>query len=250
MDRKLDNSIKKAINIVTDAAARISNGISPSLDGKTQLPEHESKSIIKEFGIETTNPVLTQTVDEAVEAANFIGYPVVLKVVSPSIIHKSDAAGVEVNIPDSDTLRTSFNKMLNAITLGFPGVEITGFLVERMAEPSTEVIIGAVRDPQFGPTVMFGLGGIFVEVVKDVSLCLAPVNEKEAREMISEIKAYPLLTGFRGSKPLDISSIAKAILSISQIITTIPQIMEIDLNPLFVYPEGIIAVDARIIIEV
>lgn len=245
----MTESIEKAHKIIADSLSELANKNITGNDDKVQLAEHHSKALLKAFNITTTDPVLTQTVDEALKAADEIGFPVVLKIVSPTIIHKSDTGGVAVNIKNRETLEKSFNNILNTIKTTNPQAEITGILVEKMAAQSTEIIIGAMRDAQFGPTVMFGLGGIFVEVVKDVSFRLAPVTADEALEMIKEIKAYPVLTGFRGSKPLDISAIAKTIQTVSQIITSLNQIIEIDLNPALVYPEGIIVVDARIIVD-
>lgn len=212
------------------------------------LPEPQAKALLNAFGIPTPESVLARTVKDALKAAESIGFPVVLKVVSPEIIHKSDVGGVMVGIKDVESLKAGYSKLLDDIKANVPGAKITGVLVEKMAPSSTEVIIGALRDPQFGPAVMFGLGGIFVEAIKDVSFRLAPVNEKESLEMIKEIKAYPLLNGFRGSPRLDVYTTAKTLLSVSKIISEIEQIKEIDLNPVLVYPKGIMVVDARVIL--
>jgi acetyl-CoA synthetase (ADP-forming) len=211
-------------------------------------PPLEAKELLNDYGIPTPESVLTNTVNDALKAAESIGFPVVLKIVSPEIIHKSDVGGVKVGIKNAESLKTSYNKLLADIKANVPRAKITGVLVEKMAPSSTEVIIGALRDPQFGPAVMFGLGGIFVEAIEDVSFRLAPVNEKESLEMIKEIKAFPLLNGFRGSPRLDIYTTAKTLLAVSKIISEIEQIKEIDLNPVLVYPKGIMVVDARVIL--
>ncbi len=240
----MKDSLKEALKIVGAGLALPKKRAQQA----APLPEPQAKALLNAYGIPTPESVLAHTVKDALKAAESIGYPVVLKVVSPEIIHKSDVGGVKVGIKDVESLRAGYNKLLDDIRANVPGAKITGVLVEKMAPPSTEVIIGALRDPQFGPAVMFGLGGIFVEAIKDVSFRLAPVNEKESLDMIKEIKAYPLLNGFRGSPRLDVYTTAKTLLTVSKIISEIEQIKEIDLNPVLVYPEGIMVVDARVIL--
>lgn len=235
----MKDPLKEALKIV---GARLSASGGP-------LPEPQAKALLKAFGIRVPESALSNNIKDAQAAAESIGYPVVLKIVSPDIIHKTDVGGVKVGIKDAETLNVAYNELLSTIKTKAPRAKITGVLVEKMAPAATEVIIGALRDPQFGPAVMFGLGGIFVEAIKDVSFRLAPVNEKEALEMIKATKGYPLLNGFRGSPPLDVYSTAKTILTISKIITQIEQITEIDLNPVLVYTDRILVVDARIILE-
>ncbi|MGR3310488.1 MAG: acetate--CoA ligase family protein, partial [Candidatus Brocadiales bacterium] len=243
----LKDPLKKALKIVTEAAPVRQRRRGGAIK-ETALLEPRAKALLGVYGIPTPESVLTRTVKDALKAAESIGFPVVLKVVSPEIIHKSDVGGVKVGINDVESLKASYSRLFADIRSNVPKAKITGVLVEKMAPPSTEVIIGALRDPQFGPAVMFGLGGIFVEVIKDVSFRLAPVNEKESLEMMKEIKAYPLLTGFRGSPRLDVYTTAKTLLTVSKIISEIEQIKEIDLNPVLVYPKGIMVVDARIIL--
>ncbi|HHT9124773.1 MAG TPA: acetate--CoA ligase family protein [Candidatus Brocadiia bacterium] len=238
---------EKAKRLKGKKAERL-KGTSLPLNLFTSSPLVAAKALLKAYGIPTPESVLTHTIKDAVKAAKSIGFPIVLKIVSSEIIHKSDVGGVKVGIKDVESLKTSYNKLLDNVKANVPKAKITGVLVEKMAHPSIEVIIGALRDPQFGPAVMFGLGGIFVEAIKDVSFRLAPVNEKEALEMIKEIKAYPLLNGFRGSPRLDVYTTAKTLLTVSRIISEIEQIKEIDLNPVLVYPEGIMVVDARVIL--
>jgi acyl-CoA synthetase (NDP forming) len=186
---------------------------------------------------------------DAVRFANKIGYPVVLKIVSPEVIHKSDVGGVEVDLKGDNEVRCGYRRIITNVKKNDPEARIVGIIVQEMAPPSTEVIVGAIKDPQFGPVVMFGLGGIFVEVLKDVAFRVVPFTEDEASDMISEIKAYPILKGYRNTPPADTKTIANILLNASRLMTDYPLIKEIDLNPILVYQKGAKAVDARIIIE-
>jgi acetyl-CoA synthetase (ADP-forming) len=220
-----------------------------SKTGRKYLLETEAKTVCMEYKIPVTNFRLSKSDDESVKFAEEIGYPVVLKIVSPDIIHKSDVGGVMVNLRSSTDVRNAYKQIINNVKKHKPKAKIVGIMVQEMAPPSTEVIVGAVKDPQFGPAVMFGLGGIFVEVLKDVAFRVVPFTEDEAREMISEIKAYPILKGYRNTPAADIKAITNILLSVSRLITDYPAIKEIDLNPVLVYHEGAKAVDARIVIE-
>ena len=177
-----------------------------------------------------------------------MGYPVVLKIVSPNILHKTDVGGIKVGIEDEKELEESYDDILFSVKKYMPDANISGILVQEMVKDKKETIIGISEDPQFGPMIMFGLGGIYVEVLKDVSFRIAPISEKIAREMIGEIKTIKLLKGTRGEKPSDIESIIDVLLRMSQLVTDFPEIMEMDINPLFVKKrgEGSIAGDARI----
>jgi len=186
---------------------------------------------------------------EAVKFAEKIGYPVVLKIVSPDILHKSDVGGVIVNLKDAKEVRNAYKQILQNVKKHKAKAKITGILVQEMAPPSTEVIVGAIKDSQFGPSIMFGLGGIFVEVLKDVTFRVAPITEDEAREMITEVKAYPLLKGYRNQPPVDIDAIVKILLNTSKLVMEHQEIKELDLNPIMVYEKGAKTVDARIILE-
>ena len=216
---------------------------------RKSLLETEAKIVCREYGIPVTRFELTKTEAEAAKSANAIGYPIVLKIVSPDILHKSDVGGVEVGLKNEKEVRQGYRRILDNVKKNNSEARIIGVLVQEMAPPSTEVIVGAVKDPQFGPAVMFGLGGIFVEVLKDVAFRVVPFTEDEAREMISEIKAYPILKGYRNTPAADIKAITNILLSVSRLITDYPAIKEIDLNPVLVYHEGAKAVDARIVIE-
>jgi acyl-CoA synthetase (NDP forming) len=212
------------------------------------LLEHEAKTLCGLYGMPVTKITVARTEDEAVEAAEETGYPIVLKIVSPQVLHKSDAGGVLVNIGDAESIREGYKKILSNVKAHVPDAEITGILVQEMAPNGTEVIIGSTRDPTFGPTIMFGLGGIFVEILKDVSFRLAPITRSDAEEMIREIKAYKILEGARGMPPADQEAIAEILLATSRMLMECPEIKELDMNPVLVYEEGARIVDARVIL--
>ncbi len=218
-------------------------------EGRTFLLENESKTIISEYGIPTTVFEVAASPEEAVTKAEKIGYPVVLKILSPDIIHKSDAGGVITNLKNADEVKEAYNKIIENAKKYKPNAKINGVFIQEFAPLGIEIIIGMVKDPQFGPAIMFGLGGIFVEVLKDVSFRVAPLTDKDAEDMIHEIKGYPLLTGIRGQKPADIEALKKTLVGISKLVMDYPQIKELDLNPVFAYPDGVKCIDARIILE-
>lgn len=216
---------------------------------RTFLLETEAKTICSEYGIPVTKFMVAKTAEEAVKFAEKIGYPVVMKIVSPDVIHKFDVGGVMVNLKTSKEVEGAFKKILENVKKHMPKAKILGITVQEMAPESTEVIVGAIKDPQFGQTLMFGLGGIFVEILKDVTFRIAPVSEQEAKEMITEVKAYPLLQGYRGTPPADTDAIKKILLATSKLVMEHPEIKELDLNPVMVYEKGAKTVDARIILE-
>jgi acetyl-CoA synthetase (ADP-forming) len=172
-----------------------------------------------------------------------------LKVVSADVIHKSDAGGVILNVKSADEVADDYSKILSNVKISCPKAEISGILVQKMAPSGIEVIVGAVKDPQFGPTVMFGLGGVFVEVMKDVAFRVAPITEVDASEMVSQLKAYPLLNGYRNMPRADISAITDILLNTSKLVMENSDIKELDLNPVIVYERGASTVDARILLE-
>ena len=218
-------------------------------EGRKFLLETEAKNVCTEYGIPVTKFSVAKNAEEAVKSAEKIGYPVVMKIVSPDVIHKFDVGGVLINLKTAREVESAFKKILENVKKHNPNAKIIGITVQEMAPASTEVIVGAIKDPQFGQTLMFGLGGIFVEILKDVTFRIAPITEQEAREMIIEVKAYPLLQGYRGQPPADIDAIAKILLATSRLIMDYPQIKELDLNPVIVYEKGAKTVDARIILE-
>jgi acetyl-CoA synthetase (ADP-forming) len=218
-------------------------------EGRKNLLETEAKAVCRNYGIPVTKSELATNEREAARLAEKIGFPVVLKILSPDIIHKSDVGGVMVNLKDAKEVRDAYQQIMKNVKNHNAKAKILGILVQEMAPSSTEVIVGAIKDPQFGPALMFGLGGVFVEVLKDVTFRIAPVAADEAREMIGEVKAYPLLKGYRGSPPADIDAIVKIILATSKLVMEHQEVKELDLNPIMVYEKGAKTVDARIILE-
>ena len=216
-------------------------------ENRNFLYEHEAKRLFALYEMPVTEIHVASSEDEAVEAANHIGYPIVLKIVSPQILHKSDAGGVIVGIETDQGIRDSYNKILNNAKAYNADAEITGILVQEMAPNGTEIIIGTTTDPTFGPTIMFGLGGIFVEILKDVSFRVAPIDIIDAKEMIKEIKAYKILEGARGMPPSDQETLANILVKVSEMVMDCPEIKELDMNPILAYPSGARIVDARII---
>ncbi len=214
----------------------------------TILPD-EALGIIESSGISTPDYVMAKTAKEAIEASRTIGFPVVLKIASPDVLHKSDIGGVAVGVGSEEEVEKRYNEIMNTSIKKVPNALIAGILVQKQVPNTIQVIIGGIRDEQFGPAVMFGLGGVFVELFKDVAFRIAPATETEALEMMKEIKGYPILSGYRGMKELAISQITKTIVTISELISNIDEIKEVELNPLFVYEKDTIAVDAKIILE-
>jgi acyl-CoA synthetase (NDP forming) len=212
------------------------------------LYEHEAKMLCSLYGVPITKIEVTKTEDAAVAAANKIGFPIVLKIVSAQVLHKSDAGGVVVGVNDEKGIREGYQKIITNIKKNVPTAVIDGILVQEMAPKGTEIIIGSTVDPTFGPTIMFGLGGIFVEILKDVSFRLAPITKEDAWEMIDEIKAKKMLDGPRGTAKADKETIVNTLLAVSQMLMECPEIKELDMNPLLVYEKGARAVDARIIL--
>jgi acyl-CoA synthetase (NDP forming) len=211
------------------------------------LYEHEAKKLFAMYDMPVTKIYVAKTEDEAVKAANDIGYPIVLKIVSPQILHKSDAGGVIVGVNDDQGIRDGYNRIIKNAKNYKSDAEITGILVQEMAPKGTEIIVGSTTDPTFGPTLMFGLGGIFVEILKDVSFRVAPIDIVEAREMVDEIKARKILEGARGMPPVDKDTLADILHKTSKMLMECPEIKELDMNPILAYPDGARVVDARII---
>lgn len=218
-------------------------------EGRKALLETEAKTVCMEYGIPVTRFELAKAETDAVKLAEGIGYPVVLKIVSPDIIHKSDVGGVKIDLKNAQEVGTAYKQILANVKRHSPKVQICGILVQEMAPQSTEIIVGAIKDPQFGPAVMFGLGGVFVEVLKDVTFRIAPITKEEACEMVCEVKAYPLLKGYRNTPKADIDAIVEILLDASRLVMEHPEIKELDLNPIIVYEHGAKTVDARIILE-
>lgn len=210
------------------------------------LLEPEAKEICRRHGIPVKDWRVVKSKADAISASRELGYPVAIKLVSPDVVHKSDVGGVKLDVKDDAGAGLAFEELYNVSET--KGYKFEGVLVERMAQKGVETIVGAKRDPQFGPVIMFGLGGIFVEVFKDVSFRVSPISIDDAKEMITELKAYPILRGTRGRPPSDIDSIAGLLIKVSKIMDEIELVNEIDLNPVIVYEKGFAIVDARIIL--
>jgi acyl-CoA synthetase (NDP forming) len=200
----------------------------------------DAVALLKMYGIEFAEGSISRSVDEALRVAQ---YPVALKVLSDDIVHKSDRGCVKLNVKDAESLRKAYSELMT----NAGNARIDGILVQKMAKPGHELIVGGRRDEQFGPVILFGLGGIFVEVFKDFSLRVCPIDKADAMEMISEIKGYPLLSGYRGEKPVDMEAIIELLLKTSRLLYDNEKIKEMDMNPVIVYEKGYCAVDVRVI---
>ena len=218
-------------------------------EGRTKLLEHEAFQVIKYYGINSPDVVVVRNGEEAKSLADKIGYPVALKIVSPDISHKSDVGGVKLNLRSPEEVGRAVDEMLKTVKTKAPNARLVGVLMYRMAPQGLEVIVGGVRDGIFGPVVMFGLGGIFVEVLKDVSFRVSPIRMEDAMEMLREIKSYKVLEGYRGQPPVNKDAIAEIIVKTSMLLEENPEIESIDLNPVMAYPDSAMAVDARIILK-
>ncbi len=218
-------------------------------EARALLTEVESKELLRQTGINIIETRLATTKEEAIAISQQLGFPVVLKIISPDILHKNDAGGVKLGLKTARQVGKACEEILKSTSKKYPQAKIQGIAVQKMAHPGVEVIIGISKDAQFGPVIMFGLGGIWVEVLKDASFRLVPLTRKDAAEMIREIKGYPLLTGYRGQEPVDIATLEDFLLKISDFAEHNPQVKELDLNPIFAYSDGAVAVDARVILE-
>ena len=214
---------------------------------KRSLLETEAKELLREYGIPVPDFKLIKSEEEIIGLAKEINFPIVMKIVSPDIIHKTDAGGVKINIKDETEARLAYQEIIFQAKKYNKEARIEGVIVYSMVPQETEIIIGMMKDPHFGPVAMFGLGGIFVEVLKDISFRIIPLEEKDAREMITEIRGYEILKGARGNPPRDIQAIKEVLMKVSQLTMENPEINEIDLNPIFVFEKGLQIVDARMI---
>jgi acyl-CoA synthetase (NDP forming) len=217
--------------------------------GRTVLTEVESKQLVAEAGVPVIETKLAKTKAEAVSISKKVGFPVVLKIVSPDIIHKSDIGGVKLGLANATQVGKAFTEIMAAAKKANKKADIQGVSVQKMARPGVEVIMGMSKDAQFGPVLMFGLGGVFVEVLKDVAFRIVPLNRRDAGQMIREIKGYPLLEGYRGQEPANITVLEDLLLKLSDFVDKNPKIKEMDLNPIFAYKDRALAVDARVILE-
>ena len=219
-------------------------------EGRVSIGDAEAREVLEAYGFPIPESRLAKTPEEAVEIAEEIGYPVVLKVASPDILHKTDVGGVKLDLSTPDDVRDAFDLITYRAGRYVPGARLWGCLVQQMVPGGREVLVGMSRDPQFGPLVAFGLGGIYVEALKDVAFRVAPFSRQEAEEMMREIRSYPLLEGIRGQPPADHEAMVDALLRISQLVTDFPEIVELDINPLIVFEEGrgAMAIDMRLVL--
>jgi len=215
---------------------------------KRSLLETEAKELLREYGIPVPDFKLIKSEDEIVGLAKEINFPIVMKIVSPDIIHKTEAGGVKVGIKDEKEAKAAYQDIIYKVKKYKKEAKISGIIAYSMIPQGTEIIIGIMKDPHFGPVIMFGLGGIFVEILKDISFRILPLEERDAEEMISEIKGYQILKGIRGETPKDVKSIRDVLMKISQLVMDNPEIKEIDLNPVFLFNQGLQVVDARMIL--
>jgi acyl-CoA synthetase (NDP forming) len=250
----------RALAMLTQATFSVSHPLAdvpaahhPILDRAVSEARHllepESLDFLSDNGIAVMPHVLARTREEAQRAAMEMNSPVVLKIVSPQVIHKSDVGGVKLNLQGNEAVGQGYDQLLNDVKRATVAADIHGVLVVPMAQPGTELIIGMVRDAQFGPTIMFGMGGVFVELFKDVSFRVAPFDKEVALDMIKETKGYRVLQGMRGEKQKDIASLAELLVQVSQLAARYPQMKEIDLNPIRVYENGCSILDARILLD-
>jgi acyl-CoA synthetase (NDP forming) len=212
---------------------------------QTVLTEFESKNLLKKIGIPIPEQELATTKEETIAAAKKIGFPVVLKLIAEDIIHKSDTGAVKLNINNEVEIANAYDELMKISSQSEKSISVQ----KMAAEPITELIIGMTTDAQFGPALMFGIGGILVELLEDVSFRIAPITEYDAREQIHEIKGFPILDGYRGKPKADLDAIVNTLLKISDLVIKHEEINEMDLNPVFIYENGLVCVDARIILK-
>jgi acetyl-CoA synthetase (ADP-forming) len=217
-------------------------------EGRTLLSEVESKELLRSAGINVVEARLATNAKEAAAFATEAGFPVVMKIISPDIAHKSDVGGVVVGLQSASAVRKAYAEMMEQVQKKARKARIDGVSIQRQADAGTEVIIGGTTDPQFGPVLMFGLGGVFVEVLKDVAFRIVPIEQRDAHQMIREINGFPILEGVRGQKGADLKALERMLIQVSKFMWKHREIAELDLNPVFAYSKGAVAVDARIVL--
>lgn len=213
------------------------------------LTEPECYKLLAKNGIQIPNFAFCPNKETAVEKSREIGYPVVMKIVSPQIVHKSDVGGVRINLKNPQEVYFAYEEIIEGVSQKCPKANIEGVIIMPFFSGGQELIVGGLKDEQFGSTIMFGLGGVFAEILKDVSFRICPFDKKEAMKMVKEIKGYPLLSGYRGRPKLDLESLIDFLSKFSGFLIENPQIQEIDLNPVFLFNKGLSIADCRILIE-
>ncbi len=216
---------------------------------RNNLTELEAREVLANYGIPIVRGKVIKTIEEAKEFVDKTGYPVVLKVLSPQIIHKTEVGGVILNIKNEKELFEAYHQIIKNIQKNTSKATIEGFFIQEMLSSDREVIVGGKYDPTFGQTIAFGLGGVFVEVFEDISFRVVPISQEDAINMIKEIKAFKILKGYRGQKPVDFKMLVDILLKTSKMLEENPEIKELDINPIFAFSDRAVAVDARIIIE-
>lgn len=214
---------------------------------KILLTEVEAKKLLREAGIPVIETRLAKSAGEALSISEELGFPVAMKIVSPDVVHKTDIGGVVLNIVDAAQAKKAYDQIISKVRINVPEANIEGVSVQKMAPAGVEIIIGMIKDPQFGPAIMFGLGGVLVEVLRDVSFRLVPVMPVDAAEMVREIKGFALLEGYRGQPQVDLKRLEEIIVMVSGFIEKNPNVEELDLNPLIAAGDNIVVVDARIV---
>ncbi|GAB4112047.1 MAG: acetate--CoA ligase family protein [Candidatus Caldatribacteriota bacterium] len=222
--------------------------IQKAKEEKRSLLETEAKELLREYGIPVPDYKLIKSKDDLVKLSQEINFPIVMKIVSPDIIHKSESGGVKIDIKDEQKAILAYQEIMENVKRYNSQARIEGVIVYSFIPKQTEVIIGMIKDPHFGPVIMFGLGGIYVEVLKDISFRIIPIEKKDAEEMIAEIKGVEILKGVRGESPGDIQAIEDVLMKISRLVEENPEIKELDLNPIFVFEKGLQVIDARMIL--
>ena len=217
-------------------------------EGRNLLTEVEAKGLLKQAGISVVDTELATSKEDAILISQRLGFPVVLKIASLDVVHKSDAGGVKLGLETTEQVGKAYDDIMEAIKQKYSGVKIQGVSVQKMARPGVEVIIGMSKDAQFGPVLMFGLGGVLVEILKDVAFRIVPLTRRDVGEMVREIKGYPLLEGYRGQEAVDVAELEEMIIKVSNFVEKNPDVEELDLNPVFAYSDSAVAVDARVIL--
>jgi len=213
------------------------------------LLEPQAISLLRTYGIPYPDYDVAGSAKEATGIADRLGYPVVLKIVSPDAVHKSDVGGVAVGLEDAQAVSDAYKRILQSVREHIPDADVLGVLVSKQAPPGLEVIVGALDDAMFGPTVMFGLGGIFTEVLEDVTFRIVPLERRDAQEMVREIRGFRLLEGMRGQTGYDVGALVELLLTVSRMMAERPEIEELDLNPVRLFEQGLIALDVRILVN-
>lgn len=215
-------------------------------ENRAALTGVEAMAVLRSAGIPIIRTEMGRSQGEILSLAQEMGFPVALKIASPDISHKSDVHGVRLDLKTAEEVTEAYREIMAAVQAELPHASIEGITVQKMAPSGQEVIIGMSRDREFGPLLMFGLGGVLVEMLKDVSFRIGPLSRRDAREMIRDIKGFPLLTGYRGRQPVDVGCLEELVVKVSMFAESYPEVSDLDINPILAYPRGALAVDARI----